>query len=74
MIRFNQKFSTIRRNSITRKNTQIQFDEAMAIPILTYGSEILNITKKAQSKNLNCRDNIFKEYSWLHKEEPNKKC
>jgi hypothetical protein len=47
---FNQMCSTIRRtlNYRTRKDTQIKFYKAMAVPILTYGSEISTITKKKQ--------------------------
>jgi hypothetical protein len=46
--RFNQICSTIRTtlNNKTRKETQFKVYKAVAVPTLTYGSEIWTITKK----------------------------
>jgi hypothetical protein len=45
---------TIRRtlNKKTRKDTQIKFYKAMAVPTFTYGLEIWTLTKKTGSKKL----------------------
>jgi hypothetical protein len=50
--RCNQMFSIIQRtlNDKTRKETQIKFYEAMAVPTLNYRSEILTVTKKQEAK------------------------
>jgi hypothetical protein len=52
MNRFNQMCSTTRRalNNKIRKETQIRFYQATAVPALTYGSEIWAITKKQEGK------------------------
>jgi hypothetical protein len=50
---FNQMSNTIGKtlNNKRRKETQIKFYKAMAVPTFMYGSEIWNITKKTGSKN-----------------------
>jgi hypothetical protein len=49
MNRFKQICSTIRTlNNRTSKDTYIKFFKAMAVPGLTYGSEIRTITKEKQ--------------------------
>jgi hypothetical protein len=52
MNRFNQTCSTVRRtpNNKARKDTQEKFCEVIAIPILTYRSEIWTITKNMKQK------------------------
>jgi hypothetical protein len=77
MRRLNQKCSTIRitLNNKTGQEIKIKFNEAMAVPILTYGSEIWTVTppKKTRSKNVNCRNEFLEECSRLHKDGLNKK-
>jgi hypothetical protein len=56
MSRFDQICNTIGTLN-NKRDTRIKSDVAMAMPVLTYGSEIRIITKKKiGSKNLNCRD------------------
>jgi hypothetical protein len=50
--KFNQMRSTIKRilNNKARKDTQIKLYKAMAVPILTYGSEFWTVTKQQEAK------------------------
>jgi hypothetical protein len=51
--RFNQMCNTTSTlHNKTREETQIEFYKAMAVPTLTYGSEIMSITKEKQEAKI----------------------
>jgi hypothetical protein len=64
------KIRTLNKN--TRKETQIKFYKAMALPTLTYGSEIWTITTKQEAK-IETAEMKFLRSDRLHMEGPNKK-